>query len=53
MTNCNSSLLFYEGGQEILAQISTSGRAMNLSFGPGSEFWALPITSAVFQLVQF
>lgn len=26
---------------------------MNLAFGPGSEFWALPITSAVFQLVQF
>ena len=26
---------------------------MHLAFGPGSEFQALPITSAVFQPVQF
>lgn len=29
------------------------GRAMHLAFGPGSEFQDLPITSAVFQPVQF
>lgn len=54
MTNCNASLThLMKEDKRYLPKFPRLGRAMNLALGPGSEVWALLITSAVSQPVQF